>query len=189
MEGHGHGWTAAASFVAMWTAMMAAMMLPSLVPVMARSARPFVLALGYGSVWAALGAIVHPAYVHAADAPSLPIPTGLLLLFVGALQLTSWKARHLERHQAMVVAAGTAPARSAAAAWREGMKLGACCLRSCAGPTAVMLALGPMDLRVMAVVGLAVTAERLPRQGVLVARATGAAAVIAGFIALGAARA
>jgi hypothetical protein len=39
-----------------------------------------------------------------------------------------------------------------------------------------------MDLSVMLLVGAAVTAERLAPRGVLVARATGAAAIVAGLI-------
>ena len=175
MPGHGHGWAAVASFVAMWTAMMAAMMLPSLVPVLARSARPLAFAAGYLAVWAAVGAAVHYA-------PAAPLRTGLLLLIAGALQFTAWKAKHLEAYRAMATAAAPALPRSAAAAWSDGLRLGACCVRSCAGPTLALLALGAMDLRVMLLVGAAVTAERLAPRGLLVARATGAAAVVAGLI-------
>lgn len=175
MAGHGHGWTAAASFVAMWTAMMVAMMLPSLVPALARSARPLALALGYFAVWAAVGAAVHYA-------PPLPLPAGAVLLVAGAMQFTTWKAKHLGAYHAMAAAAGRAASRSAAATWLDGLRLGACCVRSCAGPTLALLALGAMDLRVMFLVGAAVTAERLAPRGVLVARATGAAAVVAGLI-------
>ncbi len=175
MPGHGHEWTSAASFMAMWTAMMVAMMLPSLVPVLARSARPLLFSLGYFSVWAAVGAAVH-------SLPAFPLPPGVLLLVAGALQWTTWKARHLEEYRAMAAAAGQTPSRSAAATWREGVRLGACCARSCAGPTLALLALGAMDLRVMVLAGVVVTAERLAPQGLLIARATGAAAVIAGLI-------
>ena len=173
--GHGHESTAAASFVAMWTAMMVAMMLPSLVPVLARSARPLVLSLGYFSAWAALGAVVHYA-------PAPPVPTGVVLLIAGALQFTAWKAKHLQQYHA--IAAGPSVSRSAAATWGDGLRFGACCTRSCAGPTLALLALGAMDPGVMILVGVAVTAERLAPRGLLVARATGAAAVIGGLIAM-----
>jgi predicted metal-binding membrane protein len=175
MPGHGHEGTTVASFVAMWTAMMVAMMLPSLVPVLARRARPLFLALGYFTTWAALGVAVHYA-------PPLPVPAGVPLLVAGALQLTSWKARHLEQLHAMGAGAGPVVSRSAIAVWRDGLRLGACCIRSCAGPTMALLALGAMDPRVMLLVGAAVTAERLAPRGLLVARATGAAAVVAGVI-------
>ncbi|HEX6089992.1 MAG TPA: DUF2182 domain-containing protein [Gemmatimonadales bacterium] len=174
MPGHGHGWTAAASFVAMWTAMMVAMMLPSLVPALVRRPRPLLFSLGYFSAWAAVGAGIHYA-------PALPVPTGVLLLIAGALQFTAWKARHLQQYHAMAVA-GAAVSGSVAAAWRDGLRLGVCCVRSCAGPTLALLALGAMDFRVMLLVGVAVTAERLAPRGLLIARATGAAAVIAGLI-------
>ena len=175
MPGHGHGWTAAASFVAMWTAMMAAMMLPSLVPVLARSAQPLALAAGYLAVWAAVGSAVHVA-------PAIPLSAGMMLLIAGALQFTVWKAKHLAEYRAMATDSGPALPRTAAAAWADGLRLGACCVRSCAGPTLALLALGAMDLSVMLLVGAAVTAERLAPRGLLVARATGAAAIVAGLI-------
>ena len=175
MPGHGHGLAAAASFVAMWTAMMAAMMLPSLVPVLARSARPLALTAGYLAAWAALGAAVH-------FAPAVPLPTGALMLIAGVLQFSAWKARHLEDYRAMATAPVPPLAPSLPAALRDGLRFGACCIRSCAGPTLALLALGAMDLRVMLLVGAAVTAERLAPRGLLVARATGAAAVVAGLI-------
>jgi predicted metal-binding membrane protein len=175
MTGHGHEGATAALFVVMWTAMMVAMMLPSLVPVLVRSARPLLLALGYFTTWAALGVAVHYA-------PPLPVPAGVTLLIAGALQLTPWKARHLEQFHAMAAEPGPAVSLSATAVWRDGLRLGACCVRSCAGPTLVLLALGAMDLRIMLLVGVGVTAERLAPGGLLVARATGAAAVVAGLI-------
>ena len=178
MTMHGHGWAAGgASFLAMWTVMMVAMMLPSLVPSLSRSGRPLVLALGYFAPWAALGVAVHLAgAVRALSAAS-----GVVVLLAGALQFTAWKAHHLARFRA-AAEAGLGEPQSAAAAWRHGLRLGAHCVRSCAGPTAVLLALGVMDLRVMAVVTVAVTAERLAPRGELVARAAGAAAVGAGLV-------
>ena len=52
---------------------------------------------------------------------------------------------------------------------------------SCAGLTAVVLVLGVMDLRVMAVVTAAITAERLAPAGVRVARAIGVVVIGAGL--------
>jgi predicted metal-binding membrane protein len=46
---------------------------------------------------------------------------------------------------------------------------------------AILLAIGVMDLRAMAVVTVAITAERLVPAGERVARLTGAVAVVAGL--------
>jgi predicted metal-binding membrane protein len=192
---HEHGWAAgAASFVATWTVMMAAMMLPSLAPALRRGSRPLVLALGYLSPWAALGVAVHlagaalaAAAVRRPDlAPAIPVASGVVVLLAGALQFTAWKAHHLARYRA-AADDGRGGSPSAAAAWRHGLRLGLHCIRSCAGPTAVLLALGAMDVRVMAAVTLAVTAERLALRGLLAARVGGAAAVGAGLALIAAA--
>jgi predicted metal-binding membrane protein len=68
-----------------------------------------------------------------------------------------------------------------AAAWRHGLCLGLHCCQSCACFTAVALVIGIMDLRVMAVLMVAITAERLAPSGALVARATGGGLVGAGL--------
>ncbi|WP_148667788.1 DUF2182 domain-containing protein, partial [Mizugakiibacter sediminis] len=65
--------------------------------------------------------------------------------------------------------------------WRHGLRLGMHCCVCCAGPSAILLALGVMDLRAMAAVAVAISAERLAPAGERVARATGAVAVAAGL--------
>ena len=184
MPMHAHGAGAVVPFVAAWTVMMIPMMLPSLAPALSRSARPFVLALAYYAVWTALGLAVHAAgrvLGAALPLPVLPALTGIVVLLAGALQFTAWKARHLARYRA-VAAAGGGDSRSAAAAWRHGLRLGVHCIRSCAGPTAALLALGAMDFRVMTLVTVAITAERLAPQGLLAARIVGATAMGAGLV-------
>ncbi|HEY7059531.1 MAG TPA: DUF2182 domain-containing protein, partial [Vicinamibacterales bacterium] len=56
------------------------------------------------------------------------------------------------------------------------------CSACCAGLTAILLVLGMMDLRAMAVVTAAITLERLAPAGVPVARAIGGVAVAAGLV-------
>ena len=196
----GQTWAgAAASFVAMWTVMMIAMMLPSLVPMLGRyrqavdrvgAARLDVLtavvAIGYFAVWSALGAAIFPlgAVLVVAQmrlpalARAVPIAAGVVVMLAGAVQLTAWKARHLAfgRDTARVHAL---PA-DAGAAWRHGVCLGVHCSYCCAGLTASFLALGVMDLRVMAVVTAAITAERLAPAGARVARVVGVVGIVAG---------
>lgn len=202
----GQGWTGAAvSFVAMWTTMMAAMMLPSLVSMLARyraavghtdAARLDVLtalaAAGYLTVWAALGAIVFGLGATMAallmERPELahggPLAAATVVLLAGALQFTRWKRRRLARCRGEPAAA-TAPPAAVTAALRHGVGLGLDCTLSCAGPTASLLVLGVMDLRVMAAVTTAVTLERVAPRGERVAWASGAVAIAAGLLLMG----
>ncbi|MFM0339198.1 DUF2182 domain-containing protein [Paraburkholderia fungorum] len=195
---------AAASFLGMWVVMMIAMMLPSLTPTLwryyqtvdgmgeARRARLTALVgLGYFSVWTALGATVFPlgATLAALEmqlpalARAVPAGAALTVLICGALQLTTWKARHL-------ACSREAPgwdrplAKHAGTAWRYGLRLGLRCTVGCTGLTMVLLVVGIMDLRVMAAVTAAITAERLASRGERVARVIGIALVGTGLFML-----
>ena len=199
----GQTWpNAAGSFIGMWVAMMAAMMLPSLTPmlwryrqVVGRTGDPssgWLTALagaGYFFVWAVSGvvAFVLGSALAALEmqwpalARSVPVATGVVVLIAGALQLTSWKARHLACCRDVSVC-DRAMRVDAATAWGHGLRLGLHCSTCCAGLTAILLVMGVMDLRVMAAVTAAITAERLAPAGERVARATGAAVVVLGLI-------
>jgi predicted metal-binding membrane protein len=111
-----------------------------------------------------------------AVARAVPLLSGLAVMCAGAFQFTAWKARHL-------ACCRQAPSQwptGAPHAWRHGLRLGQRCICSCAGLTVVLLVVGVMDLRAMAVVTAAITAERLASDGQRVARATGALAIAAG---------
>jgi predicted metal-binding membrane protein len=105
---------------------------------------------------------------------------GAAVLIAGMVQYTPWKAHHLAFCREAPGRGRTLPA-NAAAAWRHGLHLGLHCAYSCAGLTVVVLGLGVMDLRVMAVVTAAITAERLAPAGVRVARAIGVVVIGAGL--------
>ena len=62
-------------------------------------------------------------------------------------------------------------------AWRHGLRLGLHCVQCCAGLMLIVLVVGVMDLRTMALVAAAVTVERLAPAGERVARAIGAVVV------------
>ena len=204
----GRSWiAAAASFLAMWTLMMAAMMLPSLVPMLWRyrhsagrtGGLPRVLptalvGAGYLLVWALLGAAIYPlgAAVMAltmrypALAGAAPIATGLVVTTAGALQFTRWKAHHLAccrgRHSREPVRCGRAPSDGPFTALRHGLRLGLHCSQCCAGLTAVLLVSGIMDVPAMVAVTAGITLERLAPAGERVARAIGVVVAGAGMI-------
>jgi predicted metal-binding membrane protein len=185
----------------MWIVMMVAMMLPSLMPMLwryrltvrrtadTRLGRLTVLVgAGYFFVWTALGMIAFPLGVALAAvemqlpalARAVPIAVGVVALIAGALQFTAWKAHHLACCREAPGPRCTLLA-DASTAWRHGLRLGLHCCYCCSGLTAILLAIGVMDLRVMGVVTAAITVERLAPAGERVARAIGAVVVGAGL--------
>jgi predicted metal-binding membrane protein len=191
----------AASFLGMWVVMMVAMMLPSLVPMLRRYREAVgrtgetrlgrltvLVGVGYFFVWTAFGVAAFPLGVALAAAemqrPTLarpvPIAIGIVVLIGGALQFTAWKTHHLAYCREAPGCGGTLPA-DAGTAWRHGVRLGLHCSRCCFGLIAILLVIGVMDLRAMAVVAAAITVERLAPAGERVARATGAVAVGVGL--------
>src|SRR5437667_12666637 len=169
---------AAASFLAMWVVMMVAMMLPSLVPTLWRYRQAglgpltALVAVGYFVVWTVFGMAAYPLGVALAAvemqqpalARAVPIAVGVVVLMAGSLQLTAWKARHLAYCREAPGRGGTLPA-DAGTAWRHGLRLGLHCSHCCVGLMAILLVIGVMDLRAMAVVAAAITVERLAPAG------------------------
>jgi predicted metal-binding membrane protein len=113
-------------------------------------------------------------------ARSVPIAAGVVVLIAGALQFTGWKARHLACCRNEPTRDRVLPS-DAVTACRHGLRLGLHCSECCFGLIAILLVVGVMDLRAMAVVAAAITVERLAPAGALVARATGAIVVGAGL--------
>lgn len=105
----------------------------------------------------------------------------VVVLLAGAFQFTAWKAGHLAHCRETPGCGRTLPP-DGATAWRYGLRLGLHCGYCCAGLMAILLVIGVMDLRAMAVVTAAITAERLAPAGERVARATGAIVVGAGLL-------
>jgi len=193
---------AAASFLGMWIVMMVGMMLPSLVPMLWRYRQAVtgtsvtrrgwltvVVGTGYFFVWTVFGMAVFPVGVALASiemqrpvvASAVPIAIGLVVLIAGALQFTAWKTHHLAccRDEP---GRGRPYAPGPGTAWREGLRLGVHCLHCCAGLTAVLLAVGVMDLRVMSAVAAATAVERLTSNGERSARAIGGVLLGAGLL-------
>jgi predicted metal-binding membrane protein len=199
----GRSWASAAmSFLGMWVVMMTAMMLPALVPMLRRYRRAVapaagcrlerltaIVAVSYFAVWTAIGLAMFPLGVAAAElamrqpavARAVPLATGLIVLGAGALQFTSWKLRHLRWCLESPRRGSQMPATSGAA-WRHGLRLGLHCGQACAGPTAVLLVAGVMDLGAMALVAALIAAERVAADRAGMAHAIGAVVVAAGCL-------
>jgi predicted metal-binding membrane protein len=185
----------------MWVVMMVAMMLPSLVPMLGRYSLAVgrtgearlgrltaLVGVGYFFVWAVFGmaafalgvALALAEMQQPALARAVPIAVGVVVLIAGALQLTRWKARHLACCREAPGRGRTLPA-DVGTAWRHGLRLGFHCSCCSVGLTAILLVIGVMDLRAMAVVAAATTLERLAPDRERVTRAIGAVAVAAGL--------
>jgi predicted metal-binding membrane protein len=202
MRMHEQTWSgAAASFLGMWVVMMVAMMLPSLVPMLWRYRQAVartgetrldrltaLVGVGYFFVWTVcgmaafpLGAALAAIEMHRSSlARAVPIAVGVVVLIAGALQFTAFKAHHLACCREAPGRGRTLPA-NASTAWRHGLRLGLHCSCCSAGLTAILLVVGIMDLRVMAVVTAAITVERIAPAGERVARPIGGVVVGAGL--------
>jgi predicted metal-binding membrane protein len=198
----GQTWPAAAtSFLGMWIVMMVAMMLPSLVPMLWRYrqavGRPgetrlgrltALVGVGYFFVWTVLGMAAFPLVAALASiemqqpalARAVPIAAGVVVLIAGSLQLSAWKARLLACCREAPGRGRALPADSGTA-WRLGLRLGLHCSYCCAPPMAILLVVGVMDLRAMALVAAAITAERLAPAGERIAQVIGGVALVAGW--------
>jgi predicted metal-binding membrane protein len=192
---------AAASFLGMWIVMMAAMMTPSLIPMLRRYRQAVIgagetslgwltalVALVYFGVWTLFGLAVYPLGVGLTGlemqqpvlARLVPVGVGVVVLISGAFQFTGWRARHLVCCRDAPPCGQALPA-DAGVAWRHGLRIGFHCSVCCAGLMAILLVVGVMDLRVMALLAVAIMAERLARAGERVARAMGVVVVGAGL--------
>lgn len=96
----------------------------------------------------------------------------MVILIAGSLQFTAWKARNLACCREAPGRGGTLPAE-AGTAWRHGLRLSLHCSYCCVDLIAILLVIGVMDLRAMAVVAAAITLERLATAGGRIARAIG----------------
>jgi predicted metal-binding membrane protein len=191
----------AASFLTMWVVMMVAMMLPSLIPMLWRYRQAVgrtgetplgrltaLVGVGYFFIWIVFGMAAFPIGValtaiemqHLALARAVPTAVGVVVLIAGALQFTAWKAHHLACCQEPAGRGCTMPA-DGCTAWRHGLRLGFHCSACCAGLMTILLVIGVMDVRGMAGVAVAITAERLAPAGERMARAIGAVVILAGL--------
>ena len=135
-------------------------------------------AVGYATVWIAIGLALFAMSRSDGMDPTLAIRCR--------------RGRSVRRRSpALAMEGDTTPplphgvcgaARNVMTAWRDGWRLGVDCGLSCAAPMAVLFVAGLMDARMMVVITAAITAERVAPAGQVIARVTGAFALIAGFI-------
>jgi predicted metal-binding membrane protein len=194
----GQTWLGAgAAFLGMWVVMMVGMMLPSLTPMLMRYREAVrdrdglttLVGIAYFLVWTAFGVIVFPVGVGLASlemqepllARFVPTAIAFIVVIAGVLQFSAWKARQLVSCRGGLCGSCPLPA-AAGTAFRHGLRLGLHCCYCCANLTAILLVVGVMDLRAMAVVTAAITMERLAPAGEQTARVTGAFIVAAGLV-------
>ncbi len=141
-------------FIAVWVVMMAAMMLPGAAPAVVRrvqaSGRLRTVPLFVGSylaVWALVGVAVYTVY-----RPHGPLSAGAVVIAAGLYELTPVKRRFRYCRD------------SAGGGWGFGL----CCTGSSAGLMGMLVALGVMSLRWMAVITVLACAQKLlPAKAVL----------------------
>jgi predicted metal-binding membrane protein len=199
----GQTWTAsAAMFLLAWLAMMVAMMLPSTLPMLLNYRRSlvtpnpthagFLLMLtagGYFFVWLAVGAAVYATGVILALAEMkssdfsgvMPVLPGATLALAGCIQFTSWKTTALHQCRCADASLVSLAHGKSFAAWRHGLSQGASCSVCCCGLMVALLALGAMNLTVMAIVASLIAMEKLMPKPEMVVWISGTAAVGAGL--------
>ncbi|WP_345626569.1 DUF2182 domain-containing protein [Rugosimonospora acidiphila] len=135
-------------FALAWVTMMAAMMLPGAAPAVARQAQVRgrvraapLFAGSYLAVWALAGVVA-----YALERPHGSLAAGAVVIAAGAYELTPVKRYFRRRcHED----AGS------------GLKFGLCCVGSCIGLMAMLLAVGVMSLFWMAAVAVLACAQKL----------------------------
>ena len=183
------GWSfaSAATFVAVWTVMMAAMMLPAAAPMIlifasaqARRARDvavptWVFVAGYILVWMAVGLLVYvlvqtgsemAARLGPADRASWAPPAlGALLIAAGFYQFTPLKRVCLSHCRSPFAFVAQHWRDGQLGALRMGLRHGTYCLGCCWALFAVLAATGMMSLAWMLLLTLVVFAEKALPQG------------------------
>jgi predicted metal-binding membrane protein len=140
-------------------------------------------AAGYFTMWVAFGAGVYAVAVAVvaaemrwpAFARAIPTLRGCVLIAAGLVQLSPWKARHLQCCRE----AGPEATRHGAA-WRRGISFGVDCVLCCLPLMTVLVVLGMMSLPLIALLAVAITAERIARQPAPIVRLVGVLTIAIG---------
>jgi predicted metal-binding membrane protein len=176
----GLGW-----YLGIWVTMMAAMMLPSTAPAarhvarLARRAPTLLFAAGYLAVWTGYGLLAYGVFrlVTSLDLGWLawsrggPYAAGAVVVAAGLYELTPSKRLSLRRCRS---------APPSETAFRSGLAHGLDCVGCSGALMAVLLVLGAMSLFWMAVVAVAIFAEKVLPRGPRLASAFAVALVALG---------
>lgn len=191
------------AFLSLWVVMMAAMMLPSVAPmvvVWVRSVSARATAwqrvngvaqflAGYLIAWTAFGLLAYIALLGAGRLVETS-PTGAkwvgaaIFAVAGIYQLTPLKQACLRHCRSPVgslfhYASFRGPARDL----RVGMHHGAYCVGCCWGLMIVLIAVGAMNIAVMAALAVVILVEKVWKHGRRFASVVGAALVVAALLA------
>jgi len=195
---------ALAPFLGLWILMMAAMMLPSVAPVAVlwarlisgasvgagRVVRMTMFLTGYLLTWAAVGVVAFAALVGTGRllmaSPAAAKWLGVaILMTAGVYQLSPWKDWCLRRCRspigALMFYVGF---KGRSRDVRVGLHHGATCAGCCWGLMIVLIAVGVMNLAVMAALAVVILAEKLWRYGKPFGRAVGVVLVAIGILAI-----
>ena len=184
------------AFVVAWVAMMGAMMLPAVLPVVRLYARAaargtvapvIVFVAGYAVVWSAIGVPVYFLWREldeplAEGSATVGRVAGGVLVAAAIYQLSPLKSvclRHCRSPLSFFMQHGTNLQRPAGAL-KVGAHHGLYCLGCCWMLMAVLIALGTMELRWMAVVAAIILLEKVSPIGERVAVVAGVAFLAAG---------
>jgi predicted metal-binding membrane protein len=191
-------------FLGLWVVMMAAMMLPSVTPVAVlwgrlisdasagggRFVRMGTFLSGYLLTWAAVGAVAFAALsgagrlLAASSTAAKWLGVGIFIA-AGIYQLTpvkDWCLRGCRSPIGALMYYLGFKGRSRDL--RVGLHHGATCAGCCWGLMIVLIAVGVMNVAVMAALAAVIFAEKLWRHGKLLAQAVGVALVVTGVLAI-----
>ena len=196
---HFQGSMSAALFLTMWVTMIVAMMLPTVAPmVLAHLAvnrrrgrgvhATLAFVAGYLFVWFAIGVVPFLAFKglmqldgDAMHSIWLPVLGGAILVAAGAYQFSAWKRvcfDHCQSPFAFIVRHDFDG--GAVSALRAGALHGAYCLGCCWALTAVLLAVGLMNLVWMVGIFAIFVVEKSWRRGLVVAKIAGVLLIVLG---------
>ncbi len=191
-------------FLGLWVVMMAAMMLPSVAPVAVlwtrlisgasagagRVVRMSLFLTGYLLTWAAVGVVAFAALAGTGRLlPASPVAAKWLgvaiFIIAGSYQLTPWKDWCLRRCRspigALMYYLGF---KGRSRDVRVGLHHGATCAGCCWGLMILLIAVGVMNVAVMAALGVVILVEKLWRYGKPFGQAVGVTLVVIGVLAI-----
>jgi len=153
---------------------------PGLLTALAGSAYFFVWTL-FGAIAFLVGTTLSALEMQLPSlARAVPGAVAAVIMIAGALQFSAWKAHCLTCCRKLPACCDAVI--DVRTAWRCGVRLGMHCVQCCFGMTLMLLVVGVMDLRAMAVLTAAISAERLAPAGQRVARFTGAVMLASGVV-------